>query len=162
MNRTILIFPDPSLRAPARAVDKVDDATRALANDLVDTMTTANGIGLAAVQIGVPLRVVVAATENGPRIFINPTISKQSRKEQSGEEGCLSLPGVFGMVPRKKDIEVASIDAQGKPFTFKAKGLVARILQHEIDHLNGVLFIDRWTAVTNGHEAAIRFGIPLP
>lgn len=162
MNRPILIVPDPALRRSAAPVPAVDETVRTLVRDLGDTMTAASGIGLAAVQIGIPLRVLVMATSRGPRAFINPTIVKSSRKTVTGEEGCLSIPGLFGIVPRSKDIEVEALDPRGAHFTYKAKGLQSRILQHEIDHLNGILFIDRWTEATSGHEAAVRFGIPLP
>jgi len=109
---------------------------------MVLTMRKANGIGLAAIQVGLDARVIVVDTKDGALGFINPEIIERSKEFEIGEEGCLSVPGQFGMVKRSKEITLSAFDEDGNEVIFDAKGLFARVLQHEVDHLNGILFID--------------------
>ena len=141
---TILHYPDPRLRQVAKAVGQVDDALRRLVDDMAETMYAAPGIGLAAVQVNVALRVVVidlSETRNALQVFINPEIVERDGK-QVFEEGCLSVPGIFGDVERAQHIRVRALDRDGKPFELEARGLLATCIQHEIDHLDGKVFVD--------------------
>ncbi|MDH7481209.1 MAG: peptide deformylase [Armatimonadota bacterium] len=140
--RDVVTYPDPVLRQQAKAVTKVDTNTKKLIHDMIDTMHEANGVGFAANQIGVLQKVIVFDDGTGPKVLINPKIVHASG-EQVGIEGCLSVPGLQGEVRRANEIEVKGLDERGKPVKIKAEGLTARIIQHELDHLNGVLFIDR-------------------
>ncbi|MBX7137602.1 MAG: peptide deformylase [Oligoflexia bacterium] len=143
--REILIYPDPRLKQRSLAVDKFDSALHQLLDDMTETMYAANGVGLAAPQVGVLERVtVVDVSEKGdqPREFINPKIVSASGSD-SGEEGCLSIPGYRDLVRRNTSIVVTAQDRTGKEFEVAAEGLLAICLQHEIDHLDGVLFVDR-------------------
>lgn len=147
--REILILPDPVLRKVSAPVGAVDDRVRALAKDMLDTMYAAPGIGLAAPQIGVLERVVVCDVEQGenqepgrPMILINPEVVKASEEVSIYEEGCLSIPEYNEPVTRPEAVTVAFINADGEREEVEADGLLATCLQHEIDHLNGVLFID--------------------
>jgi peptide deformylase len=145
--RPILTAPDPRLKAVAKPVDKVDGAIHRLAEDMLETMYAAEGIGLAATQIGVPLRVVVidvAQKEDRfePMVFINPTIVWESEEVALFQEGCLSVPDIWDDVERHTAIRAEYLDRDGQPQTLEADGLLADCLQHEIDHLNGTLFID--------------------
>jgi peptide deformylase len=140
----ILHFPDPRLRIRAKPLAAVDAATRRLIADMLETMYAAPGIGLAATQVGVDLRVIVVdVSENSdePRAYINPEILSRDGSERM-EEGCLSVPGVFEEVERAERIRVRALDRDGKPVEFDADGLLAVCIQHEIDHLNGKLFVD--------------------
>jgi len=140
----ILQFPDERLRHRARPIDEVDDRVRALADDLLETMYAAPGIGLAATQVGVDERIaVIDVSENKdePRVFINPEIVAQEGAEES-EEGCLSIPGVYEKVRRPETVTVRALDRDGQAFELQADGLLAVCVQHEIDHLDGRLFID--------------------
>lgn len=110
---------------------------------MINTMRRSQGIGLAAPQVGVSQRLIVIAFQKEPLILFNPEISKKSFKKESGEEGCLSVPGVFGLVKRHYKISVAALDKSEKKINFVAEGMLARVIQHEVDHLNGILFIDR-------------------
>lgn len=123
-----------------------------LVDDLQETMLLANGIGLAAPQVGLRQRVIVVRTETAVLGFINPVIVQSSRRKVTGEEGCLSIPGVFGLVKRPQKIRVEAKSATGETLEFTADGLFARVIQHEIDHLNGVLFIDRLQKLTAGED----------
>jgi len=150
MKRTILTYPDPFLATKAAPVARVNDALRALVRDLFETMYDANGIGLAATQVGVGKRVIVvdiSPVEEGTRpvALVNPEIVERNGCIR-GPEGCLSVPGVEGEVERAETIRVRALDETGNPVTLPASGLLARALQHEIDHLDGILFIDRMTA----------------
>ncbi len=146
----IRINDDPVLRQKAKRITTVDDRIRQLAQDMVDTMRAANGIGLAAPQVGVLLRLIVVEIpedrDEGQRyhftVLVNPEIVKATG-EQVGPEGCLSLPGLIGEVRRAAKVVVKGLDLKGKEVRVKAQGLFARALQHEIDHLDGILFIDR-------------------
>lgn len=148
--RRINTSDEPVLRQKAKKVKKIDASTQALIDDMIDTMRDAPGVGLAAPQIGVSLRVIVVETpedeedpsSNTKLQLINPEIIK-SEGEQTGEEGCLSIPGFVGIVKRKMDITVKGQNRKGKDVKVKASGYLARILQHEIDHIDGVLFTDR-------------------
>jgi peptide deformylase len=145
--RDILIIPDKRLRAKSEPVKAVDAEVRTLVDDMFATMYAAPGIGLAAIQIGVPARVVtmdLAGKEEPPQpqVFINPEIVGSSAEKSVYEEGCLSIPEYYEEVERPEKIKVKYLDLDGKAHEIEADGLLATCLQHEIDHLNGVLFID--------------------
>lgn len=139
---------DRVLRQPAKRIASVDQEIRQLVREMLQTMYSADGIGLAAPQVAVNKQLIVIDTEPDnpaapPLVLINPTIKSQSRDICVGQEGCLSIPGVYMDVIRPELIEVAYKDEQGRPRTLKASGLLSRAIQHEMDHLNGVLFVDR-------------------
>jgi peptide deformylase len=145
--RTILEYPDPRLRTVAKAVEQVDDEIRQLVEDMAETMYKAPGVGLAAPQVGVPLRIFVIdiADENEPSQFaayINPEIVAADGS-QNWKEGCLSFPGVSENIKRAEQVTVRALDANGDAFEQRASGLLAVAIQHENDHLNGVLMIDK-------------------
>lgn len=140
--REIVRYPDPLLRKQAVSISKPNAGLRDLVSDMVATMRQVHGLGLAANQVGVLQKVLVYDEGDGPGVVLNPKIVELSG-EQVGPEGCLSFPGLQGEVRRAEKIEVRGNDLKGKPVKIKAEGLLARILQHEIDHLNGTLFIDR-------------------
>ncbi|MCG6941796.1 MAG: peptide deformylase [Thiohalocapsa sp.] len=140
----ILTFPDERLRRRAELVERVDDGVRQLVDDMLETMYAAPGIGLAAVQVNVPRRVVVIDTsedKNEPLCLINPEVVERSGEEQM-EEGCLSVPGYYETVTRAELVKVRALDRDGEPFELETGGLLAVCLQHEIDHLEGRLFVD--------------------
>lgn len=142
--RTILHYPDPRLRQVAKPVAAVDDEVRRLVDDMAETMYAAPGIGLAAVQVNVALRVVVidvSETHRALQVFINPEIFERDGK-QVFEEGCLSVPGIFDEVERAQHIRLRALDRDGKPFEMDAEGILATCIQHEIDHLDGKVFVD--------------------
>lgn len=139
---------DKVLRQPAKRVAKVDDSIRKLAKEMLQTMYSENGIGLAAPQIGINKQIIVIDCQpdnpnNPPLILINPEIKKVSKDLCVMEEGCLSIPQVFLEVTRPRSIEVVYKDEYGKQQKIKAMGLLSRVIQHEMDHLKGVLFVDR-------------------
>ncbi len=146
----IITLPDRKLRLPSDPVERVDDEVRRFMDSMLETMYAAPGIGLAAVQVGVPRRMVtidVAQREDDeaepdPLFLINPEILWSSDEVQTAEEGCLSIPEYFAEVERPAQVRVAYIDRDGKPQELEANGVLAVCLQHEIDHLNGRLFID--------------------
>jgi peptide deformylase len=145
--RDIIILPDKRLRLRSEPVAKVDKAVRALVNDMFETMYEAPGIGLAAIQIGVPQRVVtmdLAKKDDpkAPQVFINPEVTWVSDEIAVAEEGCLSIPEYYEEVERPAAIRVKYLDLEGRAQEIEASGLLATCLQHEIDHTNGVLFID--------------------
>ena len=145
--RTILIAPDPRLKTVAKDVAKVDGEIRTLIDDMIETMYAAKGVGLAAVQIGVAKRVIVMDLEQkddkkNPQVFVNPKILWASEELASFEEGCLSVPEIWEDVERPARIRAEYLDRNGKKQTLEADGLLADCLQHEMDHLDGVLFID--------------------
>ena len=145
--RPILTAPDPRLRQVSRPVDKVDDALRALMDDMLETMYDAPGIGLAAIQVGEPLRVIVMdlageGEEPAPRYFVNPEILDPSDELGVYQEGCLSVPEFFEEVERPATCRVKYLDYHGREQILEAEGLLAVCIQHEMDHLEGVLFID--------------------
>jgi peptide deformylase len=139
---------DRVLRQPAKRVAKVDDEIRKIAREMLQTMYSNDGIGLAAPQVGIHKQIVVIdlepdKPENQPLILINPVIKKVSQETEVGQEGCLSIPGVYMDVKRPLNVEVAYKDEYGRPQTLKATDLLGRCILHEIDHLNGVVFVDR-------------------
>lgn len=145
--RPIITAPDPRLREVSKPVDKVDDALRALMDDMLETMYDAPGIGLAAIQIGVPKRVIVMDLagkdeEPEPRYFVNPEILDPSEDMQLHEEGCLSVPDYYDEVERPARCRVKYLDYDGNEQVLDAEGMLAVCIQHEMDHLEGVLFID--------------------
>jgi peptide deformylase len=145
--RDILIIPDKRLRQVSEPVKKIDAGIRKLVEDMFETMYDAPGIGLAAIQVGAPRRVVtmdIAKKDepNNPQVFINPEILWSSAEKATHEEGCLSIPEYYGDVERPAQVKVKYLDLEGEPRELEASGLLATCLQHEIDHLNGVLFID--------------------
>jgi peptide deformylase len=140
----ILEYPDPRLRTRAAAVDVVDDAVRQLAEDLLETMYAANGVGLAATQVDVHRRVIaldVSESRDQPLILINPELVS-AEGQGPGEEGCLSVPGIYDKLSRATSIRVRALDRDGKPFEMDAEGLLGVCIQHEMDHLEGKLFVD--------------------
>ncbi len=140
----ILCFPDPRLRNKATPVEQVDDTIRTLVDDMLETMYGAPGIGLAATQVNVPRRVVVidlSEERNQPLCLINPEIL-ETRGDEEMEEGCLSVPGVYEMVQRAEWIRVRAMNRDGEPVEFETDDLLAVCIQHEIDHLDGKLFVD--------------------
>ena len=144
--KKILTEPDPFLRQKSNEVDKVDDKTRGLMDDMLDTMYDAPGIGLAAIQIGIPKRIIVIdlskEQEKKPLYFINPKIILKSDNKCTYEEGCISVPGQFAEIDRPDRCHVKYLDYNGEQQELKAEGLLATCIQHEIDHLEGILFID--------------------
>ena len=140
----ILRYPDPRLHTRARPVAVVDEAIRQLIEDMAETMYEAPGIGLAATQVDVHLRVVIidiSEDRSDLRAFINPEILERSG-EQTCEEGCLSVPGIYDKVTRAERVRVRALDARGEPFELEADGLLAVCIQHELDHLDGKVFVE--------------------
>ncbi len=145
--RKILIEPDPFLRQKSQPVDKVDDSVRKLMDDMLATMYNAPGIGLAAIQVGVPKRIIVLDISKDPEkkepmYFVNPEIISKSKKDATYEEGCLSVPGQFAEIDRPDSCMIKYLDYNGNLKELKADGLLATCIQHEMDHLEGILFID--------------------
>jgi len=154
MKRKIILYTDPKLRKKSVKVARVDAAIKKLAKDMMDTMRADFGVGLSAPQVGVFKRVITygyikpaGSKDCSPdiplRALINPEITHFSKTTEIGEEGCLSFPDLYGDVRRSKKITVKAWDIEGKSIEFEAKGLEARVIQHEVDHLDGILFIDR-------------------
>ena len=145
---TVRLYGDPVLRQVATPVREITAEIKRIIADMTETMWHQVGIGLAAPQVGLPYRILVMDDgTGGAQTLINPVIESRNGTIRE-EEGCLSLPGVFGVVERSKTITVRAMDADGKPVSLEATGLKARIVQHELDHLDGVLFIDRLPPVT--------------
>ena len=145
--RKILTEPDPFLRQKSENVQEVNDDIRLLMDDMVETMYDAPGIGLAAIQIGVPKRVIVIDLskndeKKNPQYFVNPEIITKSQKDASYEEGCLSVPNQFAEISRPDTCKVKFLNYNGEEKILEAKGLLATCIQHEMDHLEGILFID--------------------
>ena len=139
--------PDPFLRQKSENVEEVNDDIRTLMDDMLDTMYDAPGIGLAAIQIGIPKRVIVIdlsknEEEKTPMYFVNPEILNKSKEDASYEEGCLSVPGQFAEISRPDKCKVKFLDYNGEEQILEAEGLLATCIQHEMDHLEGILFID--------------------
>lgn len=148
--RTILRFPDSTLRQRSAEVTAVDDGLRQLVADMAETMVAAEGAGLAAIQVGAPVRLFIVeghvaggAEGSAPQVFINPEIVEISEEAQTGDEGCLSFPGIFVPVKRGMRARVRAMDLDGNTFEAEGEGLFARAIQHETDHLNGRLLIDQ-------------------
>ena len=169
--RTIVTIPEPVLYRKARAIKKFDDDLQTLIDDMIDTMRDAPGVGLAAPQVGISDRVIVIEYADQPEevdgeepkevkpklyVMINPEIVKTSEETVMGIEGCLSIPGLVGEVERFEQIQVKGLNRRGQPMKVKAKGWLARIFQHEVDHINGVVFTQRatkvWKPVTEEEE----------
>ena len=145
--KKILIEPNKLLRQVSTNVKKVGDEERTLMDDMLDTMYDAPGIGLAAIQIGVPKRIIVMdigrdENKKEPRYFVNPVIKNKNKNKAKYEEGCLSVPDQFAEIERPNTCEVEYLDYDGKKQLLKADGLLATCIQHEMDHLEGILFID--------------------
>ena len=145
--KTILTEPNKLLRQISQPVERVGDAERELMNDMLETMYAANGIGLAAIQIGVPKRIIVmdlSKEENKklPMYFVNPVITEKNNEKKTYEEGCLSVPNQFAEIDRPNKCQVEYLDFDGNKQSLQAEGLLATCIQHEIDHLEGILFID--------------------
>ena len=145
--RKIIIEPDPILRKKCSPLEKVDDQTRKLMKDMLETMYKAPGIGLAAIQIGILKRIIVIdiskdEEKKNPLFLINPEITFRSKNTSVYEEGCLSLPGQFAEIERPAECHLKYLDFDGKIKELKAEGLLSTCIQHEVDHLNGILFID--------------------
>ena len=141
----ILNFPDPRLRTKAKPVEVVDDQIRTLAVDMLETMYAAPGIGLAASQVDRHIQLIVmdlSEEKNQPMVFINPRITPLTEDTQPYEEGCLSVPQIFDKVERPVRVKIEALDLDGKTFTLEADGLLAVCIQHEMDHLDGKLFVD--------------------
>ena len=148
--RTLHLLGSPVLRQQAAAVRAVDDEVRQLVDDLFETMHAAKGVGLASNQIGVARRVAVVDIgdeDPPPLVLINPVILERSEEEETAEEGCLSIPEIFGDVERPARVVVEALDPDGKKYRVEAHGYKARAIQHEIDHLDGILFLDHLSAV---------------
>ncbi len=145
--KTVLISPNAELRIISTEMtpaDFSDPKIKELALDMIETMRLENGIGIAAPQVGVHKRIIIVNIgEDDPRAFLNPKILSKSFLKTESEEGCLSVPGVFGIVKRHRSVTVTAQDLTGKTMTFRAEGLMAIVFQHEIDHLDGILFIDK-------------------
>lgn len=149
--REIVTLPAPVLRRKARKVSDFGPDLQELIDDMVETMRAAPGVGLAAPQVDVPLRVIVVEfgdeedEEKPPKLYavVNPELIKASEEKIVGTEGCLSIPGVAGDVERAESVLVKGLNRQGRPIKIKAKGWLARVFQHETDHLDGVLFVDK-------------------
>lgn len=155
--RTILRYPDPRLQQVAAPVERVDDAIRELVSDMAQTMYEAPGIGLAATQIDVHLRVIVidlSEKRDRLQVFINPEIVNTSGELSVHEEGCLSVPGIFENVERPGAITVRALNERGEAFSMEAEGLLAVCLQHEIDHLNGRVFVQHLSRLKQGRIRA--------
>jgi peptide deformylase len=145
--KPLIILPDPLLRQASKPIEQIDTEIQRLADDMLETMYDAPGIGLAAIQIGVPRRMLVIdvareGEEKTPLVFINPEIVASSDERSVYEEGCLSIPDYYAEVERPARVTVKHLDRNGKEQLTEADGLLATCVQHEIDHLNGVLFID--------------------
>ena len=135
-------LPDPILRKKARPVAKIDNSVARLIKDMLDTMREAGGVGLAANQVGKLLRIaVIEIPEESPLVLVNPEVTRRVGRREI-DEGCLSVPGYSGLVNRSIKTKVKALDAEGVPFRISAEGLLSQALEHEIDHLDGVLFID--------------------
>jgi len=145
--KKILTEPDPFLRKKSEPVDKVDDSIRQIMDDMLETMYDAPGIGLAAIQIGIPKRIIVLdiskdSKKKEPMYFVNPEKIFASDDQSTYEEGCLSVPGQFAEIDRPDKCHIKYLDYNGNPKELKAEGLLATCIQHEMDHLEGILFID--------------------
>lgn len=146
-SRTVLTSPNAELRVVSKIITPKERASKemyTLVQDLVETMDVENGIGIAAPQIGIHKRlIIVDIGNNQPQAFFNPKITSRSFTKTESEEGCLSVPGVFGIVKRHRAVTVTAENLEGVTQTFRAEGLMAIVFQHEIDHLDGILFIDK-------------------
>jgi peptide deformylase len=148
--RSLHLLGSPVLRERAKPVPQVDDVVRQFVDDLFDTMHAAKGVGLAANQVGVPLRVAVVDVgdeQPDPLVLINPVVTPRGDLVETAEEGCLSIPDIFGDVDRPVDITLEALDRDGKAYRIDVSGYKARAVQHEVDHLDGILFLDHLSAI---------------
>ena len=157
--RTILTVPDPKLKLVSQTVERVDDDLRALMDDMLETMYAAPGIGLAAIQVGEPIRVIVMdlareGEEPAPRYFVNPEILWASEETAPYEEGCLSVPEIYDEVERPARVKIKYLNYKGEAVIEDCEGLYAVCIQHEMDHLNGVLFIDHLSRLKRDRAVA--------
>jgi peptide deformylase len=136
-------YPDPLLRKKAQDIKEITPEIKKLGLDMVDTMIKNKGVGLAAQQVGELKRIITVYTRKGPKIFINPRILDRSKETEISEEGCLCLPGIFFNIKRPKTVNFQALDEEGRKVRINDEGFLARILQHETDHLDGILFIDK-------------------
>ena len=150
--RIIRLEKDEILKKKSREVEKIDDKIQTLIDDMIDTMYKYNGVGLSAVQVGVLKRIVVIDIDDGTgvKVLINPKITK-TKGEHEVEEGCLSFPNQYAKLIRPKEVTVEALDRSGKKITIKAKELLAQAIAHEVDHLDGIVFIDRMIPGTLEH-----------
>jgi peptide deformylase len=142
---TVRIYPDKCLLTPAKPIEKVDDTIREIAKNMIETMYTEEGVGLAAPQVGISLRMMtvdVSEDNTKPQVLINPMITERSGNVQS-KEGCLSFPELYIEVSRAEKIKIEATGLNGEPIHIEADGLLSRCLQHEVDHLDGIVFVDR-------------------
>jgi peptide deformylase len=152
--------PNPILRQKARAVEiPPSSALLELAQGMFEAMAHYRGIGLAAPQVGQSLRLIVIDTASGPTAYLNPEVLKSSWRKTNFEEGCLSLPGVYGVVRRPARVLAAYVDLQGSSHEEWMEGLQARVFQHEVDHVNGILFTDHTKKITSGAELMATYGV---
>ncbi|MFA6215910.1 MAG: peptide deformylase [Patescibacteria group bacterium] len=151
----IKIYPCPGLRQKSQVLKTEElgnKEIKQLISDMEKTMVEKDGIGLAAPQVGKNLRIVVISTADGSLVLINPKILRKSWRTEIQEEGCLSFPEIFGLVKRSLKIKLVALDRTGKKIKFKASGLFARVIQHEVDHLDGILFIDKAKEIVKGKD----------
>jgi len=151
----ITIYPCPALRQKSREITTEELQKKEIQQLILDmgkTMTEKDGVGLAAPQIGQNLRLVVISTKDGSLALVNPKILKKSWRKEILEEGCLSLPEIYGLVKRPLKIKLVAFNKNGKKVKFEATGFFARVIQHELDHLDGVLFIDKIKEITKGKD----------
>ena len=155
MNKNIMkivIYPNPLLRKKAKKIKEITPEIHELTKRMIQIMIKEDGVGLAAPQVGISKRMIIVQGEKGPEVFLNPRIIFKSKEKELAEEGCLSLPGLFLEVKRSRKVKVEFTDLEGERYVLSAEGIMARIFQHEIDHLNGILFIDRipfWQKIKN-------------
>lgn len=153
----VVKHPNDILRQESAVISDADlqsPEMQKLIDDMIVSMKEENGVGLAAPQIGKHIRLIIAETPKGPEAFVNPKIISVSDRIVDSEEGCLSVPGVFGLVKRHRSVKVKAKNRHGEPIRLKATGLLSVIFQHEIDHLNGVLFIDKAFKIFEGESAS--------
>lgn len=155
----IAIVPNPILTTKSKPVEKIDKAIFDLVDDMIETCRKAQGIGLAAPQVGKPIRLCIINLEHmgiPPFVLINPKITKKSWKKIEMEEGCLSIPEVYGMVRRPEKIKLQALNLRGKKTELEADGLLARVVQHEVDHLDGILITSKINRYTDGNKTKDR------
>ena len=143
----VITYPNPILREKAEKVDRIDKAFRQFVDEMTEIMYTQDGVGLASTQVGILKRVIILDVGEGPIKIVNPEIVEKSNETESLEEGCLSLPDIRIHITRPTSVVVKGRDLKNNPVEYRAEGLLARVFQHEIDHLNGILIIDRASAV---------------
>ncbi len=154
---SIITNPHPTLRKKAEEINLKDlKNIQDFIKDMEKTMVSEDGLGLAANQVNKPIRLFVINTKEGPLSIINPTLHNKSFKKKTAEEGCLSIPGVYGLVKRHEHLTVKGYDKRGKNLKLKVEGLFARVVQHEYDHLEGILFTDKAKKITK-HDSSINY-----